>query len=198
MSWHVRKNRSLHENVLALTLTTVPSPRVARRRALTGRCARAATSGGPRRVSASWSGRTSRRCCTIARSRASHLDLDDVTYYVGHETIVRARGRQRLAALASWRFSRRWAATRRGSATPCACLTIRWLRSAARSASEARGVQVGPPSHLRPRPAPGALTENARCACLSRRKSYKLGRKGRGGRRPAPFRSAARPILALE
>ena len=70
MSWHVRKNRSLHENVLALTLTTVPTPRVADGARLQvmreGGC-----SGGPRRVSASWSGRTSRLCCTIAGSRAS-------------------------------------------------------------------------------------------------------------------------------
>ena len=29
MAWHVRKNRALHENVLALTLTVVSTPRVA-------------------------------------------------------------------------------------------------------------------------------------------------------------------------
>ena len=147
------KNRSLHENVLALTLTTVPTPRVAADKSADGRSsARAAISGGPRPASASWSGPTSRRCSRDCKVKGAHIDLDDVTYYVGHETTVRARGRP--AACRDWwsRCSRLWAATPRASATRCVCRTTMSSRSAAKSrSSEAdRRRSVG----LRPTPQP--------------------------------------------
>ena len=57
-------------------------------------------SGVPRRVSASWSVRIFRSCCTASKSLGCTVDLDDVTYYVGHETVIRPRGRQGPARLA--------------------------------------------------------------------------------------------------
>jgi KUP system potassium uptake protein len=88
MAWHVRKNRSLHENVLALTLTTVPTPRVADRNRVTV----VRESGHFWRAEAKFGFMERPRIEAVlgdCRLKGVHLDLDDVTYYVGHETIVR-------------------------------------------------------------------------------------------------------------
>ncbi len=87
MYWHVKHNRSLHHDVLALTLTTMSIPRVAARD----------------RISVKREGvhfwRAEARFGFMERPHIAailenckikgvHLDLADVTYYVGHETIV--------------------------------------------------------------------------------------------------------------
>ena len=82
------KNRSLHEHVLALTLTTVPTPRVAADKRL-----KVDREGGHFWRAEARFGFMERpdieavlRDCRV---KGVHLDLDDVTYYVGHETVVR-------------------------------------------------------------------------------------------------------------
>ena len=88
MSWHVRKNRSLHENVLALTLTTVPTPRVA-----DGARLQVVREGGCFWRAEARFGFMERPQIEAVlhdcRIKGVHLDLADVTYYVGHEFIVR-------------------------------------------------------------------------------------------------------------
>jgi len=87
MAWHVRKNRSLHEYVLALTLTVVSTPRVEPEERVSV----------TREADKYW--RAEARYgfmeqpdvpAVIAECKAkgAEIDLDDVTYYVGHETIV--------------------------------------------------------------------------------------------------------------
>jgi KUP system potassium uptake protein len=87
MAWHVRKNRSLHETVLSLTLTVVSTPRV-------DPAARVSVT---READKYW--RAEARYgfmeqpdvpAVIAECKAkgTEIDLADVTYYVGHETIV--------------------------------------------------------------------------------------------------------------
>ena len=88
MSWHVKKNRSLHEHVLALTMTVMSI--AARRR-------------GEDRVSVKQEAENYWRAearygfmempdipalLAHCKSLGRAIDLDDVTYYVGHETIV--------------------------------------------------------------------------------------------------------------
>jgi KUP system potassium uptake protein len=87
MSWHVKQNRSLHETVLALTLTVVSSPRVdpASRVTLTGEA------DGFWRAEARFGFIENLDVeDVLARCKAmgARINLDDVTYYVGHETIV--------------------------------------------------------------------------------------------------------------
>ena len=83
----MRQNSALHEYVLALTLTvlsvpwTDPEERLNLERIDDN-------SGGRRRGAASWSVPTFTRSWRSARRRGCAIDLDDVTYYVGHETIV--------------------------------------------------------------------------------------------------------------
>ncbi len=87
LSWHVKQNRSLHENVLALTITTVSTPRVAEQDRVTltreaNHFWRAeARFGFMERADVVWA------LCEC-RKRGAEIDLDDVTYYVGRETIV--------------------------------------------------------------------------------------------------------------
>jgi KUP system potassium uptake protein len=87
MVWHVKQNRSLHEFVVILTLTVVSTPRVAPQERLT------LTPEAPK----FW--RAELRygfmehpdvpaALAECKSRGCEIDLDDVTYYVGHETIV--------------------------------------------------------------------------------------------------------------
>ncbi len=88
MSWHVRKNRSLHEHVLALTLTVLLKPR-----------ADAEQTNVTVKVEGENYWRAEARygfmeqpdipAILNAMSRQGRaIDVDDVTYYVGHETIV--------------------------------------------------------------------------------------------------------------
>jgi len=87
MFWHVKQNRSLHENVLALTLTTVSKPRVAESERVTI----------TRESEHFW--RAEAKFGFIERQtldpvlsgcklKGADIDLDDVTFFVGHETIV--------------------------------------------------------------------------------------------------------------
>ena len=88
MAWHVRQNRALHRKVLALNLVVVSTPRLPVSDA---------------RVTVQKIGEQFWRAETrmgfmerpnIAlvlsqcKSKGADIDLDDVTYYVGHETIV--------------------------------------------------------------------------------------------------------------
>ena len=87
MSWHVKQNRSLHENVLALTLTVVSTPRVdnAKRITLTEESEnfwRAEVKMGFMEIP------NIELILTQCRAKHAHINLDDVTYYVGHETII--------------------------------------------------------------------------------------------------------------
>jgi KUP system potassium uptake protein len=87
MSWHVRQNRSLHENVLALTMTVVSRPRVDNRERITvtqesENFWRAEVKMGFMEIP------NIELILTQCRAKQAHINLDDVTYYVGHETIV--------------------------------------------------------------------------------------------------------------
>ena len=87
MYWHVKQNRSLHENVLALTLTVVSTPRMdqAKRITLTEESKnfwRAEAKMGFMEIP------NIDLILTQCRAKSAHINLDDVTYYVGHETII--------------------------------------------------------------------------------------------------------------
>ena len=136
MAWHVRHNRSLHEHVLALTMTVLSVPRVDPEERLTLR----------REGDHFWRAEARLgfmehpdfpqfwRSC---KAKGAEIDVDDVTYYVGSETIVPCEDGK---GLPRWQevCSRRWAAMRRGSAIISNCRAIMWSRSAARSRFEAR------------------------------------------------------------
>ena len=89
MSWHVRQNRSLHQHVLALTMTTVSVPRVDPEERLTLKRVgdhfwRAAVQVGFMQhpdIPA---------ILASCQAKGAEIDVDDVTYYVGAETIVPA------------------------------------------------------------------------------------------------------------
>ena len=87
LSWHVRKNRALHSHVLVLTLTVMSTPRYQK----------------DDRVSVTkegdnyWRGEAKYgfmervdvpAILAECKAKGADLDLDDVTFYVGHETIV--------------------------------------------------------------------------------------------------------------
>jgi KUP system potassium uptake protein len=87
MDWHVRQNRALHEYVLALTMTvlavpwTDPEERV-----------------NLERIDANFWRAEARRgfmerpdihaILAECKAKGAEIDLDDVTYYVGQETVV--------------------------------------------------------------------------------------------------------------
>jgi KUP system potassium uptake protein len=89
MAWHVKHNRALHEKLFVLTVTTEAVPRVRDTERLSfeeiaPRFWRAAARYGfmerpdiPALLQA-------------AHERGCSIDLSDVIYYVGHETVVRA------------------------------------------------------------------------------------------------------------
>jgi KUP system potassium uptake protein len=93
MAWHMRQNRALHQYVLVLTLTVVSTPRVDERARVTL----------VREDDSFW--RAEARCGFMehpdiaeilaeCKEKGAEIDLDDVTYYVGHETVVpRENGR---------------------------------------------------------------------------------------------------------
>ncbi len=88
MAWHVKKNRSLHENVLALTLTTVSTPRVGHGDRVT--VAREGNHFWRAEAKFGFMERPDVAAVLAdCKVKGAHLDLDDVTYYVGHETVVR-------------------------------------------------------------------------------------------------------------
>jgi KUP system potassium uptake protein len=87
MYWHVKHNRSLHHDVLALTLTTMSVPRVAARERI------AVKREGEHfwRAEARFGFMERPRIAAVledCKLKGVHLELGDVTYYVGHETIV--------------------------------------------------------------------------------------------------------------
>jgi KUP system potassium uptake protein len=89
MSWHVRHNRSLHEHVLALTMTVLPVPRADPDEELT-----------LNRVGDHfWRAELKigfmehpdiPGILASCKAKGVEIDVDDVTYYVGSETIVPA------------------------------------------------------------------------------------------------------------
>ncbi len=98
MMWHLKHNRALHERVLALTVLTDSRPRVH----WPERMAVAQEGEGFWRVTAHF-GFMQRPDIPLllreAQQRGCAAELDDVTYYVGHENVVhRERGR----ALPHW------------------------------------------------------------------------------------------------
>jgi KUP system potassium uptake protein len=87
MAWHVRKNRSLHEYVLALTITVVSTPRVEPGERLT------VTQVADKywRAEALYGFMEQPdipALLTQCHAVGAAIDISDVTYYVGHETIV--------------------------------------------------------------------------------------------------------------
>jgi KUP system potassium uptake protein len=87
MLWHVRHNRSLHEYVLILTLTVMSTPRIDDKDRLV--LTRAAPKFWRAEVRYGFMEHPDVQGL-LAESKAlgCETDLDDVTYYVGHETIV--------------------------------------------------------------------------------------------------------------
>jgi len=89
MAWHVRQNRALHQHVLALTMTVVSIPRVDPEDRLTVK----------READRFW--RADVRLGFMehpdipeilaeCKAKGVEIDLDDLTFYVGAETIVPA------------------------------------------------------------------------------------------------------------
>ena len=88
LAWHVRKNRSLHESVLTLTMTVVSTPRVDHGQAFDGDAGRRPISGAPRRCMGFMEQPNVPALLAQCHIIGAAIDLSDVTYYVGHETIV--------------------------------------------------------------------------------------------------------------
>ena len=87
MAWHVRQNRSLHEYVLALTLTVASVPRVDPGERVSVQRADEKFW----RAEARYGFMEHPDVLDILRDckeKGVEIDLDDVTFYVGHETIV--------------------------------------------------------------------------------------------------------------
>jgi KUP system potassium uptake protein len=87
MVWHVKHNRALHEHLFVLRVEILSVPRVASRTRIT------ITEVAPNfwRAEARF-GFMERphipELLTTSKSLGCTIDLDDVTYYVGHETVV--------------------------------------------------------------------------------------------------------------
>ena len=89
MAWHVRHNRSLHEHVLALTMTVVSVPRVEPQERLTLR--REGDHFWLADIKVGFMEHPSvPEILGSCKARGAEIDLSDVTYYVGAETIVPA------------------------------------------------------------------------------------------------------------
>ncbi|HEY1884840.1 MAG TPA: KUP/HAK/KT family potassium transporter [Roseiarcus sp.] len=93
MAWHVRHNRALHEYVLALTLTVLsvpwsdPEERLILER-IDDRFWRAEARRGFMEHP------NTQEILGECKAKGAEVDLDDVTYYVGHETVIpRENGR---------------------------------------------------------------------------------------------------------
>jgi KUP system potassium uptake protein len=87
LAWHVRQNRALHEYVVALTLTVLSVPRAAPDERLI-----------LERIDDNFWRAEARRgfmerpdihaILAECKAKGAGIDLDDVTYYVGHETVI--------------------------------------------------------------------------------------------------------------
>lgn len=98
LKWHVRRNGSLHAHVLALSIVIENIPRVAPAERLTV----AKLYPGFWRATARYGFMERPNIPLLLRYQEiqiCHLDLDDVTYYMGHETIVK---REEGAGLPAW------------------------------------------------------------------------------------------------
>jgi KUP system potassium uptake protein len=91
MAWHVKQNHALHEHVIIITITTEPVPRIANRERVT----QTLVAPGIWRVAARY-GFMERpnipRLMVDLRQLGCAVDLDNVTYYVGRETVTARRG----------------------------------------------------------------------------------------------------------
>jgi KUP system potassium uptake protein len=98
MAWHVRHNRALHEHLFVLRVEILPVPRVSPR----NRVSVSEVAPNYWRAEARY-GFMERphipQLLTISKAQGANIDLDDVTYYVGHETVV---GRRDGMGLPSW------------------------------------------------------------------------------------------------
>ena len=97
LKWHVKRNGSLHEHVLALSIVIENVPRVAASERLTvvklypGFWRATARYGFMQRPNIP-------QLLRYQEIQLCQLDLDDVTYYMGHETIVKREGGSGLPA----------------------------------------------------------------------------------------------------
>ena len=90
--WHVRKNRSLHDYILILKLIVTSSPRTKRSERI--EVARIADKFW--RIEARYGFMERPNVLAIlddCRTKGAEIDRDDVTFYVGHETIIPRDGR---------------------------------------------------------------------------------------------------------
>ena len=97
MVWHVTHNRALHRHILALRIVIMPVPRINARERIT-----------VKEVAPNfWRGEARYGfmqhpdvpdLLSVSKAQGCTLDLDDVTYYVGHETVVRQKEGKRLPA----------------------------------------------------------------------------------------------------
>ena len=91
LSWHVRQNRALHEYVLALTLSVASTPRIdPSARVVVERLDNKFW-----RAEAHYGFMEHPDIAAVlaeCKAKGAELELDDVTYYVGHETIVPREG----------------------------------------------------------------------------------------------------------
>jgi KUP system potassium uptake protein len=98
MVWHVKHNRALHEHLFVLRVDILPVPWVSSR----NRISIAEDAPGFWRAEARF-GFMERphipELLAVSKSLGCSIDLDDVTYYVGHETVV---GREDGKGLPAW------------------------------------------------------------------------------------------------
>jgi KUP system potassium uptake protein len=90
MAWHVKQNHALQEHVIMMTITVEPVPRISSRE----RATQMPVAPGFWRVAARY-GFMERpnipRLMVELRQLGCAVDLDNVTYYVGHETVTARR-----------------------------------------------------------------------------------------------------------
>jgi KUP system potassium uptake protein len=91
--WHVRKNRSLHEYVLILKLVVTSSPRTKSSERLQIEC----VADKLWRIEAHYGFMDRPNVLGVLddwRTESVEMNRDDVTFYVGHETIIPREGRR--------------------------------------------------------------------------------------------------------
>jgi KUP system potassium uptake protein len=92
MIWHLTHNRALHRHVLVLTVSTRSAPWVRSTHRLNFE--EIAPDFWRARARYGFMERPNIPILLqLARARGCNIDLDDVTYYVGHENVVGTRGR---------------------------------------------------------------------------------------------------------
>ena len=104
MVWHVKHNRALHERVFVLTVTTQSVPWVKASERLTVE----AMAPGFWRAAARYGFMERPDIPALlrqAREGGCAIDLSDVTYYVGHETVVRGDDEKALPRMVEALFA---------------------------------------------------------------------------------------------